>query len=110
MRICQHDILEFIRDPAYTSPDYPEGYWPEAESSGDETDWNEAYRLFTKDMDDLVAMAQDPTIDLYAPLEHAPDYTVLRELILVGNHNAYHIGQFGLLEELDRPHDSARMK
>jgi DinB family protein len=100
MRICQLDILEFIRDPEYASPDYPYGYWPAAGEPADRTDWEESLRLFGADFQALIELAENPGSDLFAPLPHAPDYTLFRELLLAADHNSYHLGQLGLFEDL----------
>ena len=100
MRICQLDILEFIRDPEYTSPAYPHGYWPVSGNPADPTQWAESLRLFEADFQALIGLAGDQNVDLFAPLPHAPTYTLFRELLLVADHNSYHLGQLGLFEEL----------
>ena len=101
MRICQLDILEFIRNPEYDSPDYPYAYWPVAGNPADKTEWEESLRLFGADFQALLALAGNPQSDLFAPLPHAPDYTLFRELLLVADHNSYHLGQLGLFEDLE---------
>jgi hypothetical protein len=92
LRIAQWDILEFSRNPDHASPPWPEGYWPEA-APPDETAWDhslEAMRRDLKAMQDLVA---DPKTDLYAKIPWGDGQTILREALLVADHNAYHLGQ-----------------
>lgn len=100
IRIAQWDILEFIRDPNYTSPPWPEGYWPAPDAQADEAAWNNTLAAIRADMAALKAMVQDPARDLTAELPHAPGYTLLREALLVADHNAYHIGEFGILRQV----------
>jgi len=100
IRIAQWDILEFIRDPNYKSPPWPEGYWPAPDAQADEAAWNNTLAAIRADMAALKAMVQDPARDLTAELPHAPGYTLLREALLVADHNAYHIGEFGILRQV----------
>ena len=93
MRIAQWDILEFCRNPEHVSPEFPAGYWPEGDRPPDEAAWTGALDRFCADrkaMEDLVA---DPQTDLFAPIPHGSGQTILREALLVADHNAYHLGQ-----------------
>ena len=100
LRIAQWDILEFIRNPLHVSPEYPSGYRPPADATTDEQGWNTTVEGFRRDLGSLVTMASDPAMDLFAPLSHAPGYTLYREFLLVADHNAYHIGEFALLRQM----------
>jgi hypothetical protein len=100
IRIAQIDILEFIRDPKYVSPEWPKGFWPAPDAQADRARWEETLRLFRRDMADLEAMVQDPATDLTAPIPHAPTYTILREILLVTDHNSYHLGEFSILRQV----------
>ncbi len=93
LRIAQWDILEFIRNPEYQSPEWPSGYWPDRSHQATEPDWTDSFDAFRADLKALLEMVSDPAIDLTAPLAHASDYNILREMLLVADHNAYHIGQ-----------------
>src|SRR5713226_2552422 len=100
MRIAQWDILEFSRNPKHVSPPFPEGYWPAGDAPPDDAAWDRsiaAFRADLKAMEDLVA---DPATNLFAPLPHGTGQTVLREALLVADHNAYHLGQLVLLRRL----------
>ena len=100
IRITQWDILEFVRDPDHVSPAWPEGYWPPKGQEADGSRWQDTIQAFRSDMEALEAMVQDPATDLYADLPHAAGYTVLREILLVADHNAYHIGEFTILRQI----------
>lgn len=100
MRLSQWDILEFTVDPDHISPQWPKEYWPGPDAETDEAGWEETLAGFRSDYERLLALARDPQVDLTAPLPHAPNYTVLRELLLAADHNAYHIGEFAILRQV----------
>jgi hypothetical protein len=100
IRIAQWDILEFILNPDHVSPQLPEGYWPAKGITADENDWEKTIRNIHKDMNILQDLVANPDTDLTAPIPHARDYTILREILLVSDHNAYHIGEFAILREV----------
>jgi hypothetical protein len=100
LRIAQHDILHFILDPDYEAPPWPEGYWPPAESRAGEGDWQKSLADFAADQEQLAAIIQDPGVDLYAELAHAPGYTILREINVVADHNAYHVGELAIFRQI----------
>ncbi len=100
MRIAQRDILEFIRNPAHISPHYPEGYRPDPGDRADKEIWGGTLSGFRSDLKALIDMVQNPAIDLCAPLPHAPDYTVFREILVVGDHNGYHLGELAIVRQV----------
>ncbi|PYS45900.1 MAG: ABC transporter [Acidobacteria bacterium] len=100
MRIAQSDILEFSRSADHVSPKWPEGYWPASDESVDAEGWNksvESFRSNLKEMKDLVA---DPSVDLFAQIPYGTGQTVLREALLVADHNAYHLGVLVTMKRL----------
>lgn len=99
MRIAQRDILDFIRDPDHRSPNYPDGYRPRTDAVADEKTWRQTIEGFKKDLSSLVKLAKDPKTDLFGPIPHAPKYTIFRELLVVADHNAYHLGELALLRQ-----------
>ena len=100
MRIAQWDILEFSRDPEHESPKFPEGYWPDSEAPPDEGAWQESVTSFAADLQAMADLVADPSTDLYARIPHGSGQTILREALLVADHNAYHLGQLVLLRRL----------
>jgi hypothetical protein len=100
VRIAQWDILEFIRNPQHISPDWPEGYWPAPAEQADPTRWQATLQAFRADLQALQDLVMDAQTDLTAPLPHAPGYTIFREILLVADHNAYHIGEFAILRQV----------
>jgi hypothetical protein len=93
MRICQWDILEFTLDPNHASPDWPDGYWPKSPSPADNDAWADSKSGFFSDLDRAVSLALDRSIDITGTIVHGSGQTVLRELLLIADHNAYHLGQ-----------------
>ena len=93
MRIAQWDILEFSRNPEHISPPHPEGYWPDEAAPADEAAWEESVEAFRNDLQAMRDLVADPATDLFQPIPHGDGQTILREALLVADHNAYHIGQ-----------------
>jgi len=100
IRLAQRDILDFIRDPDYVSPKWPEGYWPGENELASQDCWDQTIRAIQEDAVALQRMVADPGTDLTAPLPHAPDYNILREVLLVADHMAYHLGEFAILRQV----------
>ena len=92
MRRAQEDILRYTLDAAWKSPGFPEGYWPERPRPT-ETEWKASVKAFRADLDEVVALARDEKRDLTARLPHGEGRTYLRQVLLVADHNAYHLGQ-----------------
>jgi hypothetical protein len=99
MRIAQWDILEFSRNRKHVSPDWPSGYWSE-EAPPDATAWDKSIKSFQKDLKAMQALVTNPKTDLYSPLPWGDGQTVLREALLIADHNAYHLGQLVTLRRL----------
>lgn len=100
MRIAQWDILEFSRNAKHVSPDYPAGYWPPAEAPPDEMAWKKSVEAFRKDLKAMQKLVADSKKDLFAKIPHGDGQTLLREALLVADHNAYHIGQLVTIRRL----------
>ncbi|MDT4898261.1 MAG: hypothetical protein QOH25_3338 [Acidobacteriota bacterium] len=92
MRIAQWDILEFSRKPTHVSPKWPEGYWPAEDVSPDVASWDESVKRFRADLKEMQDLIADPETDLFAAIPHGDGQTILREALLVADHNAYHLG------------------
>ena len=100
MRIAQRDILEFSRNSKHKSPKWPDGYWPKTDAPPTPATWTKSIADFRKDLKALEALVTNPKTDLYAPLPWGDGQTVLREALLLADHNAYHLGQFVTLRRL----------
>ena len=92
MRIAQWDILEFSRSAAHVSPDWPEGYWPDKTKEAGGDDWRRSVEGFRADLRAVEALVEDEANDLHARIPHGEGQTLLREALLVADHNAYHLG------------------
>jgi uncharacterized damage-inducible protein DinB len=97
MRRTQRDILDFCRDPDYEEPNWPDDYWPAADEIPSDEEWSHALQGFLRDRAELVMLAEDREIDLYARIPHGTGQTYLRELLLAADHNAYHLGELVVL-------------
>ena len=93
LRLAQWDILEFSRNPKHKSPKWPEGYWPGTEAPASTAAWNKSVQRFRKDLKAMQDLVANPKTDLYAPIVWGDGQTILREALLVADHNAHHLGQ-----------------
>jgi hypothetical protein len=100
MRIAQWDILRFSVDPTHVSPEFPAGYWPEGDAPPDEAAWDRSVDAFRADLEAMKALVRDPAVDLFAPIPHGQGQTVLREAMLIADHNAYHLGQLVVVRRM----------
>jgi uncharacterized damage-inducible protein DinB len=100
LRIAQWDILEFSRDAKHVSPEFPKGYWPTTTKPPDEAAWEASVARFRSDLEAMVTLVSDPSTDLFATIPHGSGQTVLREAMLVADHNAYHLGQMVFLKKM----------
>ena len=100
MRITQWDILQFILDEAYVSPDWPAGYWPDGDAPPDGHAWDRSIESFLNDRRALTELANNPDVDIFAPIPHGTGQTIHREIILAADHTSYHIGQLIILRRL----------
>jgi DinB superfamily len=100
LRIAQWDILEFSRNGKHVSPKWPEGYWPRPQELGNEALWYETVKKFREDLKQMEAIAADPATDLFAKIPHGTGQTILREALLVADHNAYHLGALAVMSRL----------
>ena len=100
MRIAQLDILEFSRSAKHKSPAWPEGYWPKGEAPPNAAAWNNSLRSFRADLKAMAKLVADKKTDLFARIPHGAGQTILRETLLIADHNSYHLGQIVLLRRL----------
>ena len=100
MRIAQWDILEFSRDPQHRSPEWPDGYWPESPGPPTPEAWDRSVERFQSDLEEMVARVRDRESQLFTPFPWGDGQTLLREALLVADHNAYHLGQLVVVRRL----------
>jgi hypothetical protein len=93
LRIGQTDILEFSRNPKHVSPEWPEGYWPKDEKPPRTAAWGESIKKFHADLNEMQKLVANPDTDLYAQIPWGDGQTILREALLMADHNAYHVAQ-----------------
>jgi hypothetical protein len=94
MRLAQWDILEFSRNAKHVSPEWPGGYWPKDEKPPSAAEWNKSIQQFRSDRKEMEDLVASPKTDLFARIPWGDGQSVLREVLLVADHNAYHLGQF----------------
>jgi len=99
LRLAQWDILEFSRNPKHVSPKWPEGYWPAAEAPPSEREWKASIVAFKQALRAMEQLVAGKKTDLYAKIPWGDGQTILREALLVADHNAYHLGQLVALRK-----------
>ena len=100
VRLAQWDILDFSRNPKYKEMKFPDNYWPKTEAPPNEEAWRKSVAAFRHDLKEMQKLVENPTTDLFAKIPWGDGQTVLREALLVADHNAYHLGQLVMLRRL----------
>jgi hypothetical protein len=100
MRLAQEDILDFSRNPKYKEKNFPEDYWPATEAPPSEAAWDKSIKQFQKNLKEMQELVADTKLDLLVKLPHGTGQTLLREAMLVADHNAYHLGQLMFLRKM----------
>lgn len=95
LRLALSDILDFARNPQYVHAlTWPDDYWPKDPEPPSATAWDASIAGFKADLEAVKALVRDPKVDLYALVPKGKgQQTVLRAVMLVIDHNAYHVGQ-----------------
>jgi len=97
IRIALWDMVEFSRDTKHKSPKWPEGYWPETAAPPSSKAWDNSVKAIKQNLEDLRQLVNDPSRELFKPLPGGNGQTLLREVLLSADHNAYHLGQLVLV-------------
>ena len=100
LRLAQFDILDFCVNPRYKEHRWPDDYWPSSRGPSSDAAWKKSIAQFRRDRRALQRLATDERIDLTATIAHGSGQTYLRELVLVADHTAYHVGQLVLVRQL----------
>jgi hypothetical protein len=100
LRIAQWDILEFSRNPKHQSPVFPDGYWPSEDAPPNAVSWDRSVIAFRSDLKAMQDFVADPATDLFARIPHGDGQTILREALVVADHNSYHLGQLVMLRRV----------
>lgn len=93
MRIAQWDILDFCRNANYKALKWPADYWPKNPTPSDALAWEKSIERFRNDLEAIKKLVSDPKTDLFAKIPWGEGQTILREALLVADHNAHHLGQ-----------------
>ncbi len=99
IRIAQWDILEFSRNPEHVSLKWPEEYWPKEANPTDEAAWNDCIKKIKDDRDAFIELLKTSD-DIYKPFEHGKGQSLLREALLIADHNAYHTAEIIVIRRL----------
>ena len=100
LRIAQWDILDFSQNAEYKEPKWPDEYWPKTAAPADEKAWDQSVIAFRSDLKAMCDLVADERTDLFAKIPHGDGQTVLREALVVADHNAYHLGELVLLRRM----------
>ena len=100
IRIAQSDILQFSKDPNYESPDWPEGYWPDNAKPSSEENWKDCLKQIKNDREAFISLLKDSSENLFAVFENGNGQTLLREALVLADHNSYHTGEIIILRRL----------
>lgn len=100
LRLAQWDILDFSRNPKYKELKFPDDYWPKSAQPPSEAAWDKSIKEFEKDLGEMTKLIEDSKTDLYAKIPHGEGQTILREALVLADHNAYHVGQAVLVRRL----------
>jgi hypothetical protein len=100
LRLTQRDILDYCTDPDYRHREWPRDYWPPEDAVATPEDWAHTVDVFLAELDELIAIVGNPATDLYAPIPWGGDHTILREILIIADHNAYHIGELAIMRQV----------
>lgn len=100
LRIAQWDILEFSRNPQHESPEWPKGYWPTETAPANQAALDDTLNAISGNLEEMIELIQDPANNLFEPFAHGSGQNLLREAMLVAEHNAYHLGEIVVVRRL----------
>jgi hypothetical protein len=101
LRITQADILDYLTNAGYEEPEWPREYWPLPDAQATKADWDSSVAAFRQDLEAIVAIVADEATDLLATVPRNGEHTILREALIVADHNAYHIGELAILRQVE---------
>jgi hypothetical protein len=107
LRLSQWDILDFIRNPAYEERAWPQEYWPPRDQQATPDDWQQTIHDFLEDRQALRTIVMDAQTDLWATIPWGTGQTIAREIMVVADHNAYHVGEFAIMRQAMGAWDSS---
>jgi hypothetical protein len=99
IRLALWDIVEFSRNARHKSPEWPEGYWPKTAAPPNTAAWEHSVKETQQHLDEMRELISDSQRDLFEPIPHGSGQTLLRQALLIADHNAYHLGQLVLVRK-----------
>ncbi|MBB5344133.1 DinB family protein [Tunturibacter empetritectus] len=102
LRITQRDILNFSAPPTggYHGLKWPDEYWPKSPQPPTTNSWDQCIATIRSDAEHFHSLIEDPNSDLYKPFRWGDGQNLLREALLVADHNAYHLGELLVIRRL----------
>lgn len=100
IRITQWDLLRYIGDPGHQSPNWPVDYWPAQDATADAAAWDRTVARYHEDLNELVALVEDPGTTLLEPIAHMDNRSIMRSAMMVVDHTAYHLGEFVMARQI----------
>ncbi len=100
IRIAQWDLLEYVTNPKHVSPGWPEGFWPAPDATTNAAGWKRTIAAIEKDLARMDRLLRDPRVDVFAPVPFADNRSLVRCAFLALDHNAYHLGELGILRQV----------
>ena len=100
LKRTQVDMLDYITNPNYEHSEWPKDYWPDENEVASAEDWTDSVNGFFTDLEALIAIVEDEETDLYAPIAWAPQHNIMRCVLIICDHNAYHIGEFAIMRQV----------
>jgi hypothetical protein len=100
IRFTLHDLIDFCTNERYVAPKWPDEYWPAAPGPSDPGQWNQTLAAIRQDIAEFERLVGDPNSNLYATIPWGDGQTLLREVLLAGDHTSYHLGQIVLIRKL----------
>jgi uncharacterized damage-inducible protein DinB len=97
LRIAQEDILEFSTNPEYKAKEWPKEYWPVTAAPPDARAWDRSVKAYKKASKAMCDLVENPKTDLFTKIPHGDGQTILREALVLADHNSYHLGQLVLV-------------
>jgi hypothetical protein len=100
LRLTQADILDYLTNADYEERAWPEEYWPARDARATRKAWDDSVAAFQRDLAAIVAIVSDAKTDLHGSVPSNAEHTVLREALIVADHNAYHVGELAILRQV----------
>jgi hypothetical protein len=99
IRIAQWDILEFSRNAKYISPEWPDGYWPSEIKPASRDEWKNCVQQIKSDREAFIELLSISE-DIYKPFDYGNGQSLLKEALVLADHNSYHTGQIIILRRM----------